>query len=373
MKRKRCSSRVNPKQIIYISLLDESDTEEDTTVVDSVSPLPESVHLHLIRCILDDPTTTTTRSSSPKAPQIRLIQQFYQLKAWRDVCHTYRAYVHQQVIDILQSDFYRPKRQIGSLSIRESNRLLDIIPRHQDTETTMNIDATWSLYSTLIFYLELERHPIETRSPASPDSIIRATDELARYFVPGSGGGGGVLLQPLGTTPGLAVVRGLPVGNTTLKTEIKRYIASYDDDDSEERARVCTRLTKGSDTQRRARFYDALCELHAEATRNTASRADVARADAFPVSFRPLRPEEMTSEQCDYALCPSNLAFRVADNTYEFLLTSLHPNVVALRRSVVRTIGPTSRAHAQFAYNLRCHESAHDMRRETLIKQGEAM
>lgn len=352
MKRKRYLSHceTTPKQVICISLLD----DDEPVATDTLTPLPESVHMHLIHCLL-------LLEPSKMTPQTRLITQFHQLKVWRDVCQALRAHVHNYVDAILQSDFYRPRRQIGSLSIRESNRLLDIVPRLE------SIDATWSLYSTLIFYMELERHPSESGS-------VVPIDELCRYFVT-VGGGGGCSLQPLATAvPDLVIVRGLPVDNTALKTQIKRYIASYDCDDDD--GNVAARLTKGTDIQRRSQFYTVLCELHGEAARTTASRDTVARADAFPIAFRSLRPEEMTADPCDYGPRLCSLALRVTDQTtgldrHEFLLTSQHPTVTELRRSVVRTIGPVSRTHAQYAYNLRCHESMQNMIRETLIRQYE--
>lgn len=375
MKRKRCrTSRNTPKQIICISLLDADSDTDDDECIDRLGSLPETIHACIIRSLLD----TAIPKSSTATPQLRLVHQFYQLKAWRSVCHAHQKHVHKQVVTLLQSEFYRPKRQIGALSIRECSRLHDIMPYHTD-ET--DPETTWSLYSALAFYTELERHPIDVAdTPASSAHILQASDDLCRYFVQCNGnidGHSATTLQPLGQTNGLVVIRGIADDTATLKAQIKRFIASHNTDQAKREA-VALRLTKGPELQRRSQFYACLRELHAEAEKGTAPRVVVARADAFPLSHRPLRTEEMGSldgqqQRCDLIPRLQNLALCVGNDVHEFLLTSEHPQVIELRRSVVRTIGPASRSHAQYAFRLRCAESIIDTRRESLILQCESI
>lgn len=258
------------------------------------------------------------------------------LRSTERACH--RLVHHNFLVSLLEA-LYQRKPQVGSLSIRDSNSLLDLVPY------TKQVFATaWSLFGLLVYYRECSLVPLQRLSDGGV--YFTEGDTLGHHFYFDLAA---KEVVPLYANKNLFLVEGIAEKRTVMKQQFERYIQSFADEDDCSRLRQL--LLRPSSTDARSFFLKELLDLHASPETDTGV---VKRREQFPLKFSPLPDDPSTTKMY-------NVVFRVPGDSvapdYRLLTVSQQQELRLLKRRLFRIYTPNSLTDV--AYRLGMAKKAH--------------
>jgi hypothetical protein len=276
---------------------------------------------------------------------------FREISHIRSVEVNNRVLAHQALVPVLHN-LYNAKASVAGLSIREANRILDLVALQP------SVESAWSIYSLITYYEEKARHTMEKFSPhRSPLGHFKDRDVIACHFCVGPKG-----VTPFAEIGGLYLVEGMEERSDDYRRQRERYIESFSDDDT--KARLRQLLVKSSYDESRGFFLEQLLSLHDPDTPAENVREHLTRKKAFPVTLT--RLHSITSDDSKKKV--TALAFRLPDSSdYRLFLTSRHSEVMKVKESMFRIRG-TSLEEAKQAHRLYKFTGEMKRRAESLVE-----
>lgn len=228
---------------------------------------------------------------------------------------SHRVLYYQFLLPLMQYA-YASKMVLGTLSIRQSASLIDLLPQFMHSFT-----ACCTVFSLMSYYNTARSYPL-LRHTGEPVPLIPDDAQVGRYFI-----AEGDTVRPLYSHPSLAVISSVPSKKSKFDRTVARFIASHTDED--DRQRLQHLLLKTHGTQRRSFFLRELCQLHhgvVDAER-TQRRLD------FPLTLTPLTemPPAIAAQ-----VKLADLAYRLPSGEQRHFLASKHAEVIDCKRSLFR-------------------------------------